>query len=135
MRTPAGVECAFYYEDHHRGRALSECRVLRSPRSAAWSEADCPRCPVPGILLANGSPYLELELTVRRGLFGLGARTSVAARCRRHDRVIEDPYAGCSSCAAEMLSGVDVEGTATGIDPSGDSSPASDPGPDGEADV
>jgi hypothetical protein len=109
MRTPSGVECAYYYEDMHRGRNRQECRVARSERSAPWSAADCAKCPVPGILIANGSPFLELTLTVRRGLFGrFGGRMRVAASCGKHNVPIEDPYYGCPQCAQEMLAAVDL---------------------------
>ena len=54
MRTPAGVECALYYQDHHRGMDVVECRAARSPRSAQWEATDCVRCPIPSIRLANG---------------------------------------------------------------------------------
>src|SRR5688572_8219728 len=33
MRTPAGKECDFYYEDFHRGRELQECRIQKAAQS------------------------------------------------------------------------------------------------------
>ncbi len=109
MRTPTGTECAFFYEDFHRGRDIRTCRVRRSPRSAPWSPDDCTRCPIPAILLANGSPDLELTLTIRRGFFRIGGGVKVAARCARHGTPMEDPYVGCRSCVAEQMSGIDQE--------------------------
>lgn len=108
MRTPAGAECAYYYEDMHRGREVQECRVARSPKSARWTEADCGRCPVPAILMANGSRDLQLVLTARRGILGFGAvKLTVEARCGRHGTPIADPYVGCPRCAQELLASID----------------------------
>ena len=52
---------------------------------------------MPGILLQNGSPYLELMLTTRRGFFGRRS-TSVEAWCTLHALPIEDPIVGCEEC-------------------------------------
>ena len=97
MRTPAGTECARYYEDHYRGKEQRACRAKRSERSLPWQPADCGACPVPGILLRNGSPHLELVLTTRRSLFGRRS-TSVEAWCTRHALPIDDPITGCPEC-------------------------------------
>lgn len=54
MRTPDGKECRHYCEDFHRGRALQECRLIKSNRDLLnWRPEDCARCPVPSILQAN----------------------------------------------------------------------------------
>lgn len=100
MRTPAGAECTFYYEDFARGLERQECRAPKAPGSAKWRPADCAGCPVPPILGANGSPYLELLLNVRPGLLGIGRRVAVTARCSLHGTV-SDPIAGCVACNAE----------------------------------
>ena len=94
MRTPDGRQCDFYYEDFYRGADVQECRAPRDPRSAAWSPDLCAKCTVPAILLANGSPWLELTVRFRR-IPLLGARVGVGARCTKHDLVIDDPYTGC----------------------------------------
>ncbi len=102
MRTPAGKECRFYYEDFHRGRSRQECRLIgRISGVKAWRPADCGRCPVPEILWANSSEHLELSAEIVPGFLGLGRHVSVGARCRKHDAEIEDPYVGCVHCAAE----------------------------------
>ena len=50
MRTPAGKECRFYYEDYNRGRNLHECRLIKSnPESLPWQPKYCEHCPVPDI--------------------------------------------------------------------------------------
>lgn len=94
MRTPAGTECSFYYEDFYRGADLQECRAPKDPRSDHWTAGTCAHCAVPEILMANGSPWLELTIRIKdRKLFG--TRVVVVARCTKHDLVIEDPITGC----------------------------------------
>ena len=101
MITPGGAECALYYEDFRRGANVQECRAARDPRSADWQPSDCARCPVPGILAANGSPHLELRLDVRPGMLGFGRRVEVEALCSLHGPIGGDPHAGCPVCNAE----------------------------------
>lgn len=101
MRTPAGVDCRYYYEDYNRGRAVQECRLIQAgPRSLPWRPELCARCRVPAILRANGSPYLRLSLRVTRRL-GLFTRLEVEAHCARHGVAVDDPFRGCAECAAE----------------------------------
>jgi hypothetical protein len=98
VRTPSGVECALYYEDHYRGKEQRVCRARRGDRSLRWRPTDCATCPVPGILLRNGSPFLQLTLTTtREGLLRRRA-TSVEAWCTRHALPIADPIVGCPEC-------------------------------------
>jgi hypothetical protein len=102
MRTPAGTECRFYYEDFHRGRATQECRlILHNRRSLPWAPDMCAKCPVPEILRANGSPDLRLELTARKR-FGLFRTLDVTAHCLRHGCEIDNPIRGCRSCADDL---------------------------------
>lgn len=101
MITPAGAECTFYYEDFQRGASLQECRVQKHPRSADWQPSDCGRCAIPGILAANGSPYLDLRITIRTGLLGIGRRVDVEAWCTRHGLIVGDPHVGCPGCNAQ----------------------------------
>jgi hypothetical protein len=102
MRTPAGTECAHYYEDFNRGRAIQVCRLAQAnPDSLGWEPRDCSGCPVPAILRANGSPYLELTLTIKRGFLGLGRKIEVAAFCSKHLVDVDEPKAGCPQCNAE----------------------------------
>jgi hypothetical protein len=108
MRTPAGKECRYYYEDFHRGRNLQECRLIKeNPESLPWRPSYCARCSVPEILNANASPTLELKLTVKPVLLGLGRRLEIEASCLKHHCVIEDPHVGCPQCNAERP-GLDV---------------------------
>lgn len=100
MKTPAGAPCAFYYEDFRRGADIQECRADKSPHSAEWQPGDCARCAVPGILVANGSPFLRLRIDIRPGVLRIGRRVDVEARCHRHGP-IADPHVGCGVCNAE----------------------------------
>ena len=102
MRTPAGKECRFYYEDYYRGNSEQECRLIeKNPRSEEWRPQDCFNCPVPDILLANNSPNLVLEGTIKKGLLGLNRRVEVTAFCSRHLVDVESPEVGCPQCAKE----------------------------------
>lgn len=102
MRTPAGKECRFYYEDFNRGRNIQECRLIqRAAGKVHWRPGDCSNCPVPEILWANASEFLELRADVKPGFLGLGRHIEVTASCRKHHILIEDPYTGCPECAAE----------------------------------
>lgn len=103
MRTPAGKECRHYYEDFHRGRNIQECRLVKeNPESPLnWRPVDCSTCPVPDILNANSSRYLELKLYIKPRMLGLGRRVEVEASCRRHKISIPDAFVGCPQCNAE----------------------------------
>ena len=103
MKTPAGQECKFYYQDFHRGRSKQECRLLTNDRrSLAWQPSDCEHCPTPGILWDNASPALLLKGRIKLGFLWLGRRVEVTARCSKHDQKIEDPHIGCPACADEQ---------------------------------
>lgn len=102
MRTPAGKECPYYYEDFHRGRSTQECRLIaRNPRSEPWTPNLCARCPVPDILQANACPNMVLEATVKRKWLGLVRKVEVYAVCTEYQVEVEDPYVGCGHCHPE----------------------------------
>ena len=103
MRTPAGKECRFYYEDFNRGRDIQECRLTKeNPDSMYWRPGDCSKCPIPDILNANASPDLQLVLTIKpAGFLGTGRKHEVTASCLKHHIPIEDPFIGCPQCNAE----------------------------------
>lgn len=102
MKTPAGKECRFYYENFHRGHSEQECRLIQgNPRSPSWRPKDCFNCPVPDILLANSSPDLVLEGTIKTGFLGFNRRVEVKAFCSRHLIEVPNPYVGCPKCAKE----------------------------------
>ena len=102
MRTPAGSECPYYYEDFFRGRSKQECRLIkRNRRSRPWEPELCARCPVPEILRANACPNMVLEARVVRRWFGLVHRVEVYAVCTKHEVEVDDPYVGCGHCHPE----------------------------------
>ncbi len=102
MKTPAGKECKFYYEDFNRGRNRQECRLIpRAAGAAGWRPGDCARCPVPDILWANASEHLELRAHIVNGFLGFGRHVRIAASCRKHNVEVRDPYAGCEQCARD----------------------------------
>jgi hypothetical protein len=102
MRTPAGKECHFYYENFHRGRSIQECRLIqRNLESPRWQPSDCSKCPVPEILQANNSPNLVLQATVHKGFLGFNRRVEVKASCSRHLIPVHNPHVGCPKCAQE----------------------------------
>ncbi|HEY3318429.1 MAG TPA: hypothetical protein VGK50_08410 [Coriobacteriia bacterium] len=102
MRTPAGRGCSYYYEDFNRGAEITRCRVKRSRGSAPWRARQCKRCPVPDIEAANGSPCLDLTLTVSNAPLGLlPERFRTDAWCGEHGP-IADPYVGCLECVAKV---------------------------------
>lgn len=102
MITPAGKECRFYYQDFHRGRSEQECRlIMANPNSPEWKPKDCSECPVPEILLANSSPNLVLQATVKKGVFGMNRHVEVSAFCSKHLIDVPKPQVGCPECARE----------------------------------
>jgi hypothetical protein len=103
MKTPAGQECRYYYEDFHRGRNKQECRLLKNAPGPKWKPSDCTNCPVPDILWANASKTMVLEGHIQPGILGIGRRVVVKAFCSKHEVEIPDPHVGCELCAAERL--------------------------------
>jgi hypothetical protein len=98
MRTPAGAECRFYYEDFNRGRAIQECRLIaRNPASRPWRPRLCKSCPVPAILMANGCPNMALEGSVGSRWLIL-QQVKVSAYCTLADEPVADPMVGCGRC-------------------------------------
>src|SRR5438045_1612368 len=99
MKTPAGTECRFYYQDYYRGRETQECRLLaENPKSDPWYPGLCHHCPVPRILQANACPNLILEGRVEKGFLGLGKRVVVTAGCREQLVDVPEPQVGCGHC-------------------------------------
>jgi hypothetical protein len=102
MKTPAGKECPHFYADFHRGRNVQTCRLVEQNKaSAPWHPSDCGRCPVPEILTANASAVMQLRLTIKPGVLGIGRKTVVDAWCSRHQIAIADAFVGCPNCNAE----------------------------------
>jgi len=97
MRTPAGTDCRFYYEDYHRGREHRECRLIARRASDRWTPELCMTCSVPRILQANACPNMILEARVGRR-FGLLRRVQVEAFCRLKMSEVANPMVGCGEC-------------------------------------
>jgi len=98
MRTPAGTECKFYYEDFHRGRSKQECRLIqRNPASEPWRPHLCKTCPVPAILRANACSNMVLEARVGRR-WGLLRQVKVQAFCLLTMEKVAEPMVGCGRC-------------------------------------
>ena len=99
MRTPAGKECRFYYEDHFRGREKEECRLLqRNPNAGRWKPSHCNTCPVPDILRQNACPNLALEGRIHKSLLGLREQVTVYAVCTSSLKEVDNPAVGCGEC-------------------------------------
>lgn len=95
MRTPAGIECPYFFGDYYRGREKEECRLLLMD----WKPAYCRICPVPSIARANACPsmYLSLEI-VRPWYMFFRPRLKVKAICSKTKRENFDPHIGCGEC-------------------------------------
>jgi len=97
MRTPAGKDCPYYYQDFYRGRATQECRLLaRTAGSLPWEPRTCAICPVPGIRQANQCPHMTLRARLMRRW--LRKRVQVEAYCTEHQVAVDNPYVGCGRC-------------------------------------
>lgn len=97
--------CRFYYEDYHRGRAVTECRLPKSRDSQPWQRSVCDSCPVPDLLRETNCAHLALEGTIRKKRFN--ERMEVFAVCTRHMVQLPDGK-HCAECQAEqdaLLSG------------------------------
>lgn len=105
MRTPAGSDCPYYFEDFFRGRDRQECRLLdQNPNSSKWTTDLCSKCSVPSITRANACPNLILEAKVRSGILGIGRSVEVQASCIRSIQTVKEPEIGCGLCHEEITS-------------------------------
>jgi hypothetical protein len=104
MRTPAGTECPFYFEDFHRGRERQECRLIeRTPSGGIWEPSLCQGCRVPAITRANACPHLVLEArVVKSGFLGLGKKVEASAMCTRSLEDVPEPEVGCGQCHLDL---------------------------------
>ncbi len=99
MRTPAGSECPYYFEDFHRGRQVQTCRLIEDNASGGrWAPELCARCPIPRITLANACPHMILEARVVSRLLGLRRGVEVSAYCTKSLQTVEEPEIGCGQC-------------------------------------
>ncbi len=99
MRTPAGIECPYFYGDYYRGRSREECRLIGNqapPRH--WTANLCRNCPVPAIIRANACQNMTLEAAVKSSLLGLVRRVEVRAYCSKSQTYVKEPHIGCGQC-------------------------------------
>ncbi|MEJ2549331.1 MAG: hypothetical protein P8Z42_11185 [Anaerolineales bacterium] len=103
MRTPAGNECPYYYQDFHRGRSIQECRLIeRTPNGGKYTPDLCAKCRVPRIVMANACKRMVLEARVVSGFLGLNRRVEVSAFCTRTLENVAEPEIGCGECHLEL---------------------------------
>lgn len=99
MRTPAGKECKYYYEDYFRGHSVQTCRLIEiNPESAPWKPGLCQDCPVPRILLSNGCPHMKLQARVEKRLLGFIERVHVEGWCSATFKEVRQFEVGCGHC-------------------------------------
>lgn len=91
--------CRFYFEDYHRGREVSECRLPKSRDSLQWERSICDACPVPELLRETNCAYLALEGTIRKKVFG--QRIEIFSVCTKHLIQLPDGKT-CNQCQAEQ---------------------------------
>jgi len=98
MRTPAGIECNYFYGDYYRGRSHEECRLLKDS-SQNWKPGLCKTCPVPSILRANSCEFMSVTAIISRPAIALfQARVQVTAFCQKTQRNVAEPHIGCGEC-------------------------------------
>lgn len=99
MRTPAGVECKYFYGDYYRGKNHEECRLIGdAPPPGNWNPSLCSTCPVPGILRANACEFMVLRGEVKRRLGVLKKQVVVSAYCTKSEQKVTEPHVGCGQC-------------------------------------
>lgn len=99
MSTKPPPNCKYYYEDFHRGREVSECRLPKSRDSLHWERGICDSCPVPELLRETNCAHLALEGTIRKKLFS--ERMEVFAVCTKHLAQLPDGRT-CAQCQTEQ---------------------------------
>lgn len=103
MRTPAGIECKYFYGNYFRGKKQEECRLFTDHQpDDQWAPELCKTCPVPGILRANACENMVLKPRVNRGFLGLHRRVEISAFCKLQQKNVEEPYVGCGRCHPDI---------------------------------
>ena len=98
MRTPAGIDCIYFYGDYFRGRTVEECRLLKAS-GQNWTADLCKTCPVPAVSRANACENLQLRPSVERPLSALFMkRVVLSAYCQKNRRNVPEPQIGCGDC-------------------------------------
>lgn len=98
MRTPAGVECNYFYGDYFRGRSVEECRLLNAS-GQIWKPDLCKTCPAPAVARANACEHLQLTARVTRPFSAaFMQRVEIAAYCEKSNKIVKEPQIGCGDC-------------------------------------
>lgn len=99
MKTPAGLECKFFYGNYFRGRKQEECRLLKDAGiGSKWTPNLCRTCPVPDIMRANVCPNMVLHPKVTGGFLKWGQRVRITAYCTLSQSTVTEPQVGCGQC-------------------------------------
>ena len=99
MKTPAGIECPYFYGDYYRGKDLEECRLIGNQKgSQHWSADLCQTCPVPAIKRANACPDMVLTPIVKKKIMGIKKQVYVNAFCSKANAIVKVPEIGCGIC-------------------------------------
>ncbi|KAF0112305.1 MAG: hypothetical protein FD147_178 [Chloroflexi bacterium] len=103
MRTPAGIECPYFYGDYFRGRTTEECRLIGSkPPPAHWTPDLCRTCPVPGIVRANACEHMTLYPVIKKGFSRKKRLVKITAYCSKSKSEVATPEIGCGFCHQEI---------------------------------
>jgi hypothetical protein len=98
MRTPAGVECKYFYGDYYRGRNHEECRLLLE-NGQKWESKLCRTCPIPSITRANACDSMRLTATIKRiASTKFKPSVQITAFCEKTNRDVREPQIGCGDC-------------------------------------
>ncbi len=102
MKTPAGIECPYFYGDYYRGKKTEECKLLSANRATGrWTPDLCKTCPVPGITRANACEHMSLTASIKRGLLK-SRKVVVTAFCSKSQSVVKVPEIGCELCHQDL---------------------------------
>jgi hypothetical protein len=98
MRTPAGIECKYFYGDYFRGRNHEECRLLKESNQV-WKASFCQTCPVPSVNRANACEHMRLSATITRSVLTLfKPRVKISAYCEQKQQKVLEAHIGCGEC-------------------------------------
>jgi len=99
MRTPSGIECAYFYGNYFRGKSDEECRLIGKQKAPNnWTPDLCLTCPIPGILRANACKNMSFTPKISKNWF-LGKRhVTIASYCSKSNSIVKSPHVGCGMC-------------------------------------
>ncbi len=99
MRTPAGIECPYFYGDYYRGKNIEECRLIgNQPPPQNWTPDLCATCPVPAIRRANACEFMQLIPKIVRKFPFVKRQVEITAYCTKAQAKVKIPEVGCGLC-------------------------------------